>query len=84
LAKVKDLLGDLLAAEMPAGKSWYKTDTTDIAVYDRVGQKPVAPLSEYSNVVRNLGKNDQVLLYCRPENRDEAIEKVKEATNGMG
>jgi HD superfamily phosphohydrolase len=84
LAKVKDLLGDLLAAEMPAGKSWYKTDTTDIAVYDRVGQKPVAPLSEYSNVVRNLGKNDQVLLYCRPENREEAIEKVKEATNGMG
>jgi hypothetical protein len=84
LAKVKDLLGDLLAAEMPAGKSWYKTDTTDIAVYDRVGQKPVAPLSEYSNVVRNLGKNDQVLLYCRPENREEAIEKVKDATNGMG
>jgi hypothetical protein len=83
LAKVKERLGDLLAAEMHAGKSWYKTDTTDIAVYERDGQKPVAPLSEYSNVVRNLGKNDQVLLYCRPENRKEAMEKVKEATNGM-
>ena len=73
----------LLAAEMPAGKSWYKMDTTDIPVYDREGPRPVAPLSDYSKVVRNLGKNDQVLLYCRPEDREEAIRKVKEALNGM-
>ena len=83
LAKVKEALGDLLAAEMPAGKSWYKMDTTDIPVYDRQGPKPVAPLSEYSNVVRNIGKNDQVLLYCRPEDREEAVRKVKEALDGL-
>ena len=83
LAKVKETLGDLLAAEMPAGKSWYKMDTTDIPVYDRQGPIPVAPLSKYSKVVRNLGKNDQVLLYCRPEDREEAVGKVKEALNGM-
>lgn len=83
LARVKDHLGDLIAAEMPAEKSWYKLDATDIAVYDREGQKTVAPLSEYSHVVRNLAKNDQLLLYCRLENRKEAILKVKEAINGM-
>ena len=83
LAKAKEALGGLLAAEMPAGKSWYKMDTTDIPVYDRQGPKLVAPLSEYSNVVRNLGKNDQVLLYCRPEDREEAVGKLNEALNGM-
>jgi HD superfamily phosphohydrolase len=84
LALVKAKLGDLLAAEMPAGKSWYKTDITDIAVYRNGGANgSVAPLSVYSNVVRNLGKNDQVLLYCRPEAKKEAAQKIEEAIDGM-
>lgn len=32
---------------------------------------------------RNLGINDQVLLYCLPEHKAEAAKKVKEALNGM-
>src|SRR5258708_2220425 len=32
LNRVKDRLGSLLAAEEPAGKSWYKTGQTDIPV----------------------------------------------------
>jgi HD superfamily phosphohydrolase len=82
LAKVRDSLGGLLAAEMPAGKSWYKTGDTDIRVEDERTHGPV-PLSVRSSVVRNLGNNDQVLLYCSPENRSEARKKVKEAIDGM-
>lgn len=84
LARVRESLGDLLAAEMPAGKSWYKRDDSDIAVYlNQDGQKKVAPVSEYSNVVRHLGKNDQILVYCRPEQRREAARKVEEAMHGL-
>ena len=67
---------------MPAGKSWYKTGDTDIRVEDERTHGPV-PLSVRSSVVRNLGNNDQVLLYCSPENRSEAMKKVKETLDGM-
>jgi hypothetical protein len=84
LTRVGEALGTLLVAEMPAGRSWYKTDDTEIAVYrNQGGEKTVAPLSTYSSVVRNLGKNDQILLYCLPEHKLEAAKKVKEATNGL-
>jgi len=84
LDRVRDALGGLLVAEMPAGKSkkWYKTDDADIPVYES-GRKDALPLSEYSSVVRNLGINDQVLLYCRPEDKAEAAKKVKEVIDGM-
>jgi hypothetical protein len=84
LMKVRDALGDTLAAEMPASKSWYKTGDTDISVYrNDEGQAEVAPLSEYSSVVRKIGKNDQVMLYCLPDNRISAARKVREVLDGM-
>jgi hypothetical protein len=84
VARGSEGLGNLLAAEMPAGKSWYKTDDSDIAVYrDQDGQQQTEPLSRYSSVVRNIGRNDQVLLYCVPENRSKAATKVKEILDGM-
>ena len=85
LQRVRECLGRLVVAEMLAGKSkkWYKTDDADIPVYEEEGQNGPVPLSAYSSVVRNLGINDQVLLYCLPEHKAEAAKKVKEALNGM-
>ncbi len=84
LTRVREKLRDLLAEEMPAGKSWYKRDDSDIAVYrNRDGQKTVAPLSEYSNVVRHLGSRDQIFVYCRPEHRREAAKRVEEAIHRL-
>lgn len=55
LARVREVLGELVTEEVPAGKSWYKRGATDIAVYrNHEGQKCVAPLSEHSNVARHL------------------------------
>ena len=82
LAKIRESLGPLLAAEMPAGKSWYKTGNTDIRIEDERTSK-IIPLSFRSSVVKNIGTNNQVLLYSSPENRKEAMDRVKEALNGM-
>jgi hypothetical protein len=58
--------------------------TRTAAVYgDQEGQKKVAPLSKYSNVVRHLGKNDQIFVYCLPERKQEATRKIEEATHGL-
>ncbi len=80
--RARAALGPLLAADMPAAKNWYKTGVTDIRIENQHTGVPV-PLSVRSSVVRNLGTNDQVLLYCSPENRAEADMKVKEAVDPM-
>lgn len=85
LAKLESRLGKLVAEKVPAGRSknWYKTDGADIPVL--VEQSGSArPLSHFSSVVSNLGKHDQVLLYCRPEDRDAAKRIVdEELKNGV-
>jgi len=76
LGRIKSALGELLVAEEPAQKSWYKVDRLhDIPVVD--GPK-VAPLSDYSKVVENLRPNNQVLLYVRKEDVPRAREIIAE------
>lgn len=78
LEAVKEKLGKLIAAEEPASKSWYKTGPTDIPVVDELDEKSVKPLSDYSDVVKNLHTSNQVLLYSRPEDVPEARKIVQE------
>ena len=80
LERRKSALGNLLAAEESAERSWYKTGRLhDIPVVDN---QKVAPLSSYSKVVGNLKTNNQVLLYVRPENVDEAKKIMDGLENG--
>ena len=76
LGQIRAALGAMLAAEEPANKNWYKTDKTDIPVFNETGDKTVAPLSYYSSVVANMKANNQVLLYVKPEDRTAATEAV--------
>jgi uncharacterized protein len=78
LETIKAKLGRLLAAEEPASKSWYKTGPTDIPVVDELDEKSVKPLSDYSDVVKNLHTNNQVLVYAKPEDVPEARKIVQE------
>lgn len=78
LETIKDRLGSLLAAEEHASKNWYKTGPTDIPVVDDLEGRVVNPLSYYSNVVKNLETNSQVLLYAKPEDVGEAKKLVNE------
>lgn len=67
IGRIREELGPMLAAEASAGKSWYKTDKTDIPVHSESRDKTVAPLSYYSSVVANIKANNQLLLYVKPE-----------------
>jgi len=76
LAAIKKGLGELLAEEALAKKSWYKSDLpTDIPVARETGQG-VVPLSKFSHVVNNLRSHNQVFLYVKPEDREQACEIV--------
>ena len=69
LNRVKVKLGVLLAAEEPAGKSWYKTGKTDIPVVSDARERTVSPLSSYSSVIVSIKSNNgrtalrEVLLF---------------------
>jgi len=76
LEKIIKAIGPLLAAEESATKSWYKTDKADIPVLGQAAQ--LAPLSSFSSVLANLKKNNQVLLYAKSEEADDARQKVDE------
>lgn len=76
LAKWREALGDLLAAEMPAEKSWYKAGPADIQILVDTPKLEVQPLSKYSSVVRNMEPIRQVRLYSRPEHRAEALARI--------
>jgi hypothetical protein len=69
----------MLVAEESAGKSWYKTGKTDIAIFSDTRDKAVAPLSRYSSVIANMKSNNQILLYARPEDVVAAKEAVGKA-----
>ncbi len=73
LDKWRDSLGDLLAAEIPAEKSWYKVGPADIQIQAETPK----PLSVYSSVVKNIRAVRQVRLYARPDQRDEARSCLK-------
>ena len=79
LGEQRRLLGDLLAAEVPAAKSWYKVGPTDVLILAKPSEREVKPLSLYSSVVRNIQPIRQVRLYARPEHRNEAVRRIAES-----
>jgi HD superfamily phosphohydrolase len=76
LERWRKALGELLAAELPSNRSWYKVDDTDIAVVSEDGRNTVAPLSFLSPIVRKMGQMRQVRLYVRNEDRKEAERRL--------
>jgi HD superfamily phosphohydrolase len=77
LNKWRDALMDVLAVEIPAEKSWYKTGPADVQVLMKSPKLNVKPLSTYSSVVKNIQTARQVRLYVRPEDREEAHARLK-------
>ena len=79
LTKWREALGDLLATEMSAEKSWYKAGPADVQIVAETPKPEVKPLSVYSSVVRNIAPIQQVRLYARPERCEESralVEKM--------
>ena len=78
LERIKSRLGSIVVAVEDASKNWYKMGSTDIPVVSDIDPESVRPLSWYSNLVRSMKANNQVLLYVRPEDSDEARRIVRE------
>lgn len=77
LNRIRDHLGDLIAAEERADKSWYKVGPPDIQIIsDNPGEK-VVPLSSYSSAVQGMKPADKVMLFCSKERVDEARERIR-------
>jgi uncharacterized protein len=77
LEKIKEKLNRLVVATEEASKSWYKTGVMDIPIVSEFDPTSVLPLSQFSNVVRSMKANKQVLLYVKPEDADEANKIVR-------
>jgi uncharacterized protein len=80
LARLNDwctALGDLLAAEIPAKKSWYKMGSADVQVLAETPTSEAKPLSTYSSIVRSMQPIEQVRLYVRPEHRADAVARIQ-------
>lgn len=79
LDRWRDALGDLVAAEIPAEKSWYKAGPTDIPIRTDGPGREVKPLSTFSSVASNVDSIRQVRMYVRPKNREEAERRLSKA-----
>jgi uncharacterized protein len=72
----RDTLAELLALEIHAGQSWYKTGPLDIQIWSENPKREARPLSEYSSVMRAMKPVRQVRLYVRAEHRKEATARL--------
>jgi HD superfamily phosphohydrolase len=76
LERVRQKLGNLLAAEENAEKSWYKVGTEDIPVISQARRSKVQALSKYSSFVASMEPIRKVMVYVRPEDVEAARQKI--------
>ena len=76
LEENQGLLGDLVAFVGDASKSWYLLDGQDLHIVPDGSGRPTtgAPLSSYSNVVKNLSRSSQRRTYVKLADRQQAEE----------
>jgi HD superfamily phosphohydrolase len=82
LDRVRAELGAIVQAEQKAEKSWYKVGIPDIPVRSDNPDRPVLPLSKFSNMLAKLRASEMVRLYCRDEDKERAWEIVKKTVGG--
>ena len=73
----REALGDLLAVERSAEKSWYRVGPTGILVSSKNPGEGAKPLSTYSSVVGNIEPIRQIRLYVRAEHKPEAMKRLE-------
>src|SRR5262249_44962781 len=84
LDDVRRALGNLIKAEEPAEKSWYKVGTADIPVVSKSAGLKVKPLSAYSSVVASLQPIRKVMLFARLGDRPTIDQKLMELRKKSG
>ena len=77
LREQREKLGELLAAEIPAEKSWYNTRSSDIPVLTENPERERKPLSSFSSVASIIKPIHQTRLYVKAEDRIKAELKLR-------
>lgn len=73
LGDQKSKLGNLVAAEIPARKSWYsKGGSSEIPVRMKTAEREWKPLSSFSSVASSIKPIRQIRLYARFEDQEKA------------
>ncbi len=84
LREQRGKLGELLAAEIPAKKSWYNTGSSDIPVFTETLARERKPLSSFSSVVSSIKPIHQIRLYVKAEDREKANRRLRERGSDNG
>ena len=84
LKERKKKLGKLVAAEIPAENSWYKTGSSDIPIFTENPARERKPLSSFSSVASSIKPSNQSRLYVKAEDRDEANQRLREMEDDNG
>jgi uncharacterized protein len=75
--KICEKIGAKVRAIVPAEKSWYKVDETDIPIRSDNAARQIVPLSKLSSVIKGLKPIRKRMAYCLPEDKVEALGIVK-------
>ena len=84
LAEKRSKLGELVAAEISAKKSWYSTGSSDITIHTETPTRERKPLSFFSSVASSIKPIHQIRLYVTAEDRDEANQRLREMEDDNG
>ncbi len=84
LKEQREKLGELVAAEIPAEKSWYSTGSSDIPIFTETPRRERKPLSSFSSVASSIKPIRQIRLYVRAKDRDEANRLLGQGENDNG
>jgi HD superfamily phosphohydrolase len=69
-------LGDLLKVVVPAEKSWYKVDETDIPIQSDNPGRQIVPLSKLSSVIAGLKPIRKRMAFCSLEDKERALDII--------
>ncbi len=84
LKEQREELGGLVAAEIPAEKSWYNTRSSDIPIFTENPVRERKPLSAFSSVASSIKPIHQIRLYVKAEEREKANQRLRERGSGNG
>ncbi len=79
--RICDDLGDKLKIVVPAEKSWYKVDATDIPIQSDNPGGQIVPLSKLSSIIAGMSAIRKRMAYCSPEDHHQARQIVERRVN---
>ena len=82
--RICDELGEKVRVVVPAEKSWYKVDETDILIQSDNPGRQIVPLSKLSSTIAGMRPIRKRMVYCSSEDTEGARMIVEAKTKSAG